>query len=184
MLIECPHRNAAGECVIASQFAGRGVVPWKNVCETCVQCAAPQQPNYVTASIAVSAWKIAGDIDRAMKLRDDLRRRGLFVTGRSDGIIVEHSPIPVDGPGARLHRRLAELGYVHDDDCPCLHWVRQMNHFGAEWSRKHVHAISEAMITEFRRRNPNSLLPTRLLLFVSKRLILASCREWDSRNEI
>lgn len=145
MLVPCPHRTASGVCAIASELSGRDVVPWRNVCETCVACAAPQQRNYVTASIAVAVWTYAGDRDRAQEVRADCARQGLFRVGRVAGIVVDTTPAPHDGPGTELKRLFDSLDINERLDCDCEWMMREMNALGAAGCRRERPRLVKAL---------------------------------------
>lgn len=180
-LVECQQRHEGGVCRVASDLAGRNVVPWDNVCETCSGCSVPQQVNYVTASIACYAWtRDADDPQMTKSLRMKFAEQRLFNVGSPPRDVIRLG----EGPGTLLHDRLAGMGYDITPYCPCLYWIRQMNLHGSAWSREQANNIAAAMVTEFKRRYPLRAIGMidPVLTVVSKRLIMRACREWDSQQ--
>ena len=177
----CKHRIDT-VCAIATELAGRDVVPWENVCQTCTACEVPQAVNYVTASIAAHAWRRdAGDNETAARLHAQFHAQGLFAIGRP-----AQEPIEIgEGPGTVLHDLLAAKGYEITPTCSCLGMIRQMNEHAiadgnADWSRRNKRLIADVMVAEYHRWRGRFILDTVLRTY-STRLILRACREWEGR---
>lgn len=132
--MRCPHL-VQERCEIASQLAGRDVVPWENVCETCSTCEAPQQENYVTASIAIHVWDRDGDHATAQAVRDEVQRRGLRGVGRAAPEPTVEPP-PGPGPGTELK---SLFGLLRVPMCPhkCRQLMLRMNELGVAGCRTH-----------------------------------------------
>lgn len=168
-----------GECLIASRLAGYPVAVNPDACAACSQSQVPQQPNYVTASLA------RGKI-RQMPSEDDSNLRGLA------GLLSIGCPVGRpnnfdlgEGPGTILHDLISGMGFEITPTCACLYWIRSMNQHGSAWSYEQASNIAAAMATEFKRRYPlrAKVVPVAASTLVARRLILKACREWDQQTK-
>lgn len=167
-MTDCQHL-IGGQCEIASRLAERPVVPWENVCETCMACTSPYSENYVTASIAIHVWTRAGDHVTAEKVRHRMRRRGLLARGR---IAAKQS----SGAGSVLHWMLRYLFRMRESmDCECMAVAREMDRNGIRWTLRHATDIVSKMAYEYRRRRPDSRRTERTLRCAAYTIIYAAC---------
>lgn len=138
----CFHVNTLGECAIASNIAGRPVVPWENVCDTCSRCESPRQANYVTASIAVHEWERRGALYTAATLRDRVRREGLLCKGRQI-----HR-----GFGWMVGRVIGWIGIKPRGECRCKSVSTKMNKAGAIGVARKLPYFSGLVASSYTRR--------------------------------
>lgn len=130
-MINCQHLDSDGVCQVASKLSGRPVVPWEKVCGACAACVAPQQVNYVTASIAAHAWvRDAQDPQTAAALRAEFSMSGLFRIGRPG------TQTAIDGPGTELLAIFSSLRIKPRSGCNCKTLMRIMNQLGVTGCRK------------------------------------------------
>lgn len=157
----CQDRRPGGACAIASRLAGRDVVPWENVCETCVACAVPRAENYVTASIATHAWRMAGDEARASELHREFASRQLFSVGRRTGSM-----------GQLLTRTIGRLFGELPEVCQCASWASRLDAGGPIFALTHLLPITRHMSDEFAKRHLRPAIPRPLVRVLAIELVL------------
>jgi hypothetical protein len=137
--MDCPHYQQNGSCTVASQLAGKPVIPHATACGVCARCDSPWSVNRVTVALAIAALPPESDIrkhllsdqshliHRTIKSEIQAKRLAAILAG--------------NGVGSHLWRLLESLGVRHSDECDCLAWAERMNAWGPAGCRQQRAAI-------------------------------------------